>query len=218
MSFFFRWKQVARGKSVTRIAMNEALASMGMWSGKVLDVGGTNVPVPSYRGCFKMAPDATVTTVNLDADAKPDLLANASAIPAPDAAFDALWCLNLLEHVPDPARVAAEMARVAKSGARLVVVTPFLVRIHAHPFDFHRFTPLALENLLAAAGFGEVQARTLGGGPWMAAFAQLQGTVPKALLVLAFPFFALLDKVVLWRRPAWRGTWPLCVIADAKKL
>jgi hypothetical protein len=76
----------------------------------------------------------------------------------------------------------------------------------------------ALENLLAAAGFGEVQARTLGGGPWMAAFAQLQGTVPKALLVLAFPFFALLDKVVLWRRPAWRGTWPLCVIADAKKL
>jgi len=43
------------------------------------------------------------------------------ALPFPDAAFDACRAARLLEHLPDAARALSEMARVTRSGGRVVV-------------------------------------------------------------------------------------------------
>ena len=42
--------------------------------------------------------------------------ADAAAMPFADGAFDYVVCSHILEHVPDPAGVVAEMARVASAG------------------------------------------------------------------------------------------------------
>lgn len=49
-------------------------------------------------------------------------------LPFPDAAFDRVVVVDMLEHVSDEARFAAELARVTKPGGRLVVNTPQLRR------------------------------------------------------------------------------------------
>ena len=48
----------------------------------------------------------------------------AESLPFPDASFDMVTCQTLLIHVPDPARVLAEMLRVLKPGGLLAVAEP----------------------------------------------------------------------------------------------
>lgn len=45
-------------------------------------------------------------------------------IPYPDHTFDAVLVVDVLEHVPDPAHVVAEIARVVKPGGRFVGFVP----------------------------------------------------------------------------------------------
>jgi ubiquinone/menaquinone biosynthesis C-methylase UbiE len=46
---------------------------------------------------------------------------DATALPFPDARFDVVACRAAFHHFPEPARVLAELVRVAKPGARLVI-------------------------------------------------------------------------------------------------
>jgi SAM-dependent methyltransferase len=50
------------------------------------------------------------------------------ALPFADAAFDRVVVVDMLEHVPDEAAFARELARVTKSGGCLLVNTPHLKR------------------------------------------------------------------------------------------
>ena len=59
--------------------------------------------------------------------------ADAGQLPFPDASFDAVTCMDFLEHVPEPGKVIAETARVLKPGGVLV---------------FHTFNRNALSYLL----------------------------------------------------------------------
>jgi ubiquinone/menaquinone biosynthesis C-methylase UbiE len=55
-------------------------------------------------------------------------LVEGGRLPFPDAAFDAVAVVDMLEHVPDEAAFVAELARVTKPGGRLVVNTPHFKR------------------------------------------------------------------------------------------
>jgi SAM-dependent methyltransferase len=91
--------------------------------------------------------------VNLDAiDASPDLIANAAALPLAEACIDLVFCTQVLEHVPEPAALLAEAARVLRPGGVLVLSAPFYWPLHEEPHDYLRFTPHALRRLLHAAG------------------------------------------------------------------
>jgi len=53
-------------------------------------------------------------------------LVHGDRLPFPDAAFDRVVVVDMLEHVADESAFARELARVTKSGGRLVVNTPHL--------------------------------------------------------------------------------------------
>src|SRR5579875_610697 len=48
----------------------------------------------------------------------------ADAVPYPDASFDGILLLDVLEHVPDERSVLAEVARLLRPGGRLVLSVP----------------------------------------------------------------------------------------------
>lgn len=50
--------------------------------------------------------------------------ADAHALPFAGDAFDSAFCVAVLQHSPDVARVVSELARVTKPGGRVVVVEP----------------------------------------------------------------------------------------------
>lgn len=103
--------------------------------------------------------------VNLDLRPMPgvDVAADAARLPFADGVFQLIECDAVLEHVPHPERVMAELLRVLKVGGHLHLVTPFCHPYHAYPDDYRRFT---LAGLRALAGDGaEVVAEGWRTGP-----------------------------------------------------
>ena len=70
--------------------------------------------------------------------------------------FDVVICEQVLEHVPDPFGAAGNLRELCAPGGRVIVSTPFLVRIHELPMfdmrDYWRFTPRGLRTLLERGG------------------------------------------------------------------
>ncbi len=92
---------------------------------RVLELGaGASSVLPS--GAFHVALDLSVPMLHARLAASDSVCAAADAqcIPCPADSFDAVFCINLLEHVPDPAAVLAEAARVLHPGGVFVGVTP----------------------------------------------------------------------------------------------
>lgn len=87
--------------------------------------------------------------LNVDLFAEPgvDVQADAAQLPFPDALFTQIECDAVLEHVPDPARILAELHRVAAPGAWLRVVVPFCHPYHPYPEDYRRFTIQGVEAM-----------------------------------------------------------------------
>ncbi|MGI9183635.1 MAG: class I SAM-dependent methyltransferase [Solirubrobacteraceae bacterium] len=121
----------------------------------VLDVGAGDAPYRElFDRCEYLTSDWTGSGHEWAAEA--DIVAPANALPLDDASVDAVLLTQVLEHVPDPAAVLSEVARVLRPGGGVFVTVPFVWELHELPFDFWRFTPSSLERLLVAAGFGGV--------------------------------------------------------------
>lgn len=81
-------------------------------------------------------------TVGLDIYASPNtrVVADAHDLPFVDESFDAVWIQAVLEHVLDPARVAAEIWRVLRPDGLVFADTPFMQPVHEGGYDFTRFS------------------------------------------------------------------------------
>lgn len=75
------------------------------------------------------------------------LLFDGHDIPFPDETFDAVVAQGVLEHVLDPYRCAAEIARVTRTGGFVYAETPFMQQVHGDRHDFTRFTHLGHRRL-----------------------------------------------------------------------
>ena len=65
-----------------------------------------------------------------------------------DESVGTVICLETLEHVADPLRAVEEMHRVLRPGGLLAISSLMFFPIHAHPWDFWRFTPEGFARLL----------------------------------------------------------------------
>ncbi|MFN3581813.1 MAG: class I SAM-dependent methyltransferase, partial [Pseudomonas sp.] len=86
-------------------------------SGLVLDIGAADRWIEKQlpKGAEYIALDYPATGHNLYG-AKPTVFADASRLPFNDKQFDAVICLEVIEHVPEPFQVFNEISRVLKSG------------------------------------------------------------------------------------------------------
>jgi len=54
----------------------------------------------------------------------PRVTADGQRLPFADAAFDGIYSINVLEHVPDPTAFVGEVARLLQPGGRFLAITP----------------------------------------------------------------------------------------------
>lgn len=93
-----------------------------------------------------------------------DHVSDITAIPVADASFDCVICTEVIEHVPHPDRVIAELARVLKPGGILALTAPFTSGTHMAPYHFFAgFSPYWYRHFLEAAGMRVESCRPNGG-------------------------------------------------------
>ena len=142
---------------------------------EVLEVGG------GRSGLARLLyPAARVTTIDVEAehgaaDVNQDprvrfLVADATDLPFPAASFDVVTFFDVLEHIPDDARAAAEAWRVLRPGGFVLVTSPS----RRWRFPYHRaLAPICPTDEEMIAEWGHVRrgyaladlARLFGGAP-----------------------------------------------------
>ena len=99
--------------------------------------------------------------------ARPHLVrADVRALPIRDGAVELVLSALVLDHVREPATALAELARVARPGALVVVVTtrPFAPDLPIRlAFRYWRHDPAAIERAMAAVGLCDVHRHPLTG-------------------------------------------------------
>lgn len=129
---------------------------------RVLDVGAGSCP---YRHLFAQCEYRAQDFTGLQGEqlrhggyGQIDYVCDASAIPVPDASFDAVLCTEMLEHVPDPVAVIQEFARVLRPGGQLLLTAPLGSGIHQEPHHYYGgFTPYWYKLYLGKFGFSDIQ-------------------------------------------------------------
>ncbi|MEO8984133.1 MAG: class I SAM-dependent methyltransferase, partial [Rhodanobacter sp.] len=159
-------------------------------SGRVLDIGSADGHMRNLlERCEYVALDYPVTAQGLYGT-RPDIFADAAALPFADACMDTVLLLEVLEHVRDARGVLGEISRVLKPGGVLLLSIPFLYPLHDAPHDYRRYTAPGLEDAIRRAG--------LDGEP---ATPRTRGFQAAALLVAIACAEGVLQA---WRHHRWR--------------
>ncbi len=114
---------------------------------RVLDVGCGDRPYDAL-----LAGAAEIVGFDRSGNPYADLHGSIDAIPVEDASFDIVLCLQVLEHVPDPAAAVRELRRTVKDGGRVLLSTHGVYPFHPNPDDLWRWTHQGLERLFRANG------------------------------------------------------------------
>jgi SAM-dependent methyltransferase len=92
-----------------------------------------------------------------------DIVSDIIEIPEPDASFDAILCVEVLEHVPDAVLALKEFSRLLKPGGQLILTAPFGSHAHFTPFHYATgFNNYWYEWHLKRLGFDIVELRKNG--------------------------------------------------------
>lgn len=91
---------------------------------------------------------------------KLDIVSDIASIPEPDSSFDAVMCIEVLEHLPDPIAALREFARLLRDGGTLILTAPFCSLTHFAPYHFSTgFNRYFYEAWLPQLGFEIVELR-----------------------------------------------------------
>ncbi len=127
----------------------------------VLDAGSGSQP---YAQKFRRQNYESADFEQVDKDyGRSTYVCDLSSIPVEAARYDAVVFTQVMEHLPQPHLVLAELCRVLKPGGRLFFSAPLYFEEHEQPHDYYRYTQFALRFMFDRAGLRVLELRWLEG-------------------------------------------------------
>ena len=143
---------LAFNSSLPRLwAENAAFARIVPKGALVLDAGAGSSP---YKTLFSHAKYESADFHKVDKKYSPTTyVCDLKSIPTEDNRFNFIIFNQVLEHLPEPQLVLAELYRVLKPGGKMIYSGPLCYEEHEKPYDFYRYTQFGLQYLFGATGF-----------------------------------------------------------------
>ena len=116
---YLKWLQLAPGKALLDVACGTGGLAMRIATLTGCSITGVDAHKDAIAAATSLASQRGL------ADRAQFQLADASArLPFPDASFDAITCIDAINHLPNRPALIAEWARLLKPGGRLLFTNP----------------------------------------------------------------------------------------------
>jgi SAM-dependent methyltransferase len=169
--------------------------------GLLLDIGGGN----------RQVDDPRYINVDYAEYVEPDLIGDATKLPFRDASIDSVYSTGVFEHINDPAKAGAEVARVLKPGGKALIGWAFMQPIHSEGQHFYNATPWGVERAFADLKLNRMWYDTSFAFlvRWGASVSGLPGRVPQEEIDAVCETLAKWDKLIPEANKAYmaNGTW-----------
>ena len=126
--------------------------------GLTLDVGAGGYD--RYSGLFS---SKRYIRLDLNIQNKPDLVADAHALPFRHEVFDSIVCTQVFGDLREPYVAIREFCRVLTIGGSVLITESQTNELHDEPFDYWRFTSFGFEQLCQSCGLSIVVISQRGG-------------------------------------------------------
>jgi SAM-dependent methyltransferase len=185
--------------------LSQILPTLG---GTVVDVGCGAQPyrrlVPSHAKYIGI--DSTEAKLAFGYETPDTIYYDGFTWPLNSESADVVLATETLEHVPNPSNFMTEASRVLRGGGLIILTVPFAARWHFIPFDYWRFTPSGLRQLLSDSGFIDIEVYARGNALTVAAYkllaimsifvlpqveSKLRSAVYRAIGIALLPLFIL---------------------------
>jgi SAM-dependent methyltransferase len=155
--------------------------------GAVLDVGGGTFVADAIDAGVPFESWTVVEPHEADLPQVDDtrvraVVGDGCALALPDASFDTVLSIQVLEHVFEPMQMMSELYRVARPGAAIVVMVPQTANIHHAPHHFQNLTRYWLDEAAQRLGAEVVEYHAMGGA-WSTIASRLVLQYPAALRI-----------------------------------
>lgn len=67
---------------------------------------------------------------------KLDIVSDITKIPLPEKSFDAIMCIEVFEHIPEPTKALKEFARILRTDGTLILTAPTAALTHFAPYFY----------------------------------------------------------------------------------
>jgi SAM-dependent methyltransferase len=153
--------------------------------GSVLDVGGgqfvkTAIDIGARFDSWTVVEPHAADLPDVADSRVRCVVGDGCALEFPDASFDTVLSIQVLEHVFEPMRMLEELYRVTKPGGTLVVMAPQTANLHHVPHHYQNLTRYWLEEAAERLGAEVVSYQALGGA-WSTIASRLVLQYPTAL-------------------------------------
>lgn len=130
---------------------NAAFAASVPNGALVLDAGAGDAP---YKSLFRHAKYESADFEKVKRiDGSSTYVCDLQSIPVEDCRFDFITFNQVMEHLPEPKLVLAELYRVLKPGGKMIYTAPLFFEEHQQPYDFYRYTQFGLRYLFSSTEF-----------------------------------------------------------------
>lgn len=127
-------------------------------AGLTLDVGAGGYD--RYSSLFS---SKRYIRLDLNIQNKPDLVADAHALPFRHEVFDSIVCTQVFGDLREPYVAIREFCRVLTIGGSVLITESQTNELHDEPFDYWRFTSFGFEQLCQSCGLSTVVVQQRGG-------------------------------------------------------
>ncbi|MGB1077479.1 MAG: class I SAM-dependent methyltransferase [Bdellovibrionales bacterium] len=142
---------------------------------------------------IKTIENADIVQVDIDEERNPDIVASVCDMKMfDDNSVDAIFMIEVLEHVDEPWNAIPELHRILKPGGKLILSTPLMFPLHDEPYDYYRYTKYGLQHLLKQFDQVNIRERNSYVNSIYVLFGRMIYTTNKKMKPLGFVTFLLM--------------------------